>query len=231
MLIGPGIARAGVIIQERIGLEQSGSPPSVSSRALMIQGEKEKVQVNDHLWMILDATDQTATVVNSGLRAFRQFPLRAIAGSTLDPDRLLYTVFKITSKTHTLLGSKCRDYTANSHGVTMVTATTACFSTGVTGSTDFNRFIRTVLQQRSYGSGAPSIPEGLPLTIESIRTVNPSIVPTDIPKEEAVRFEKRIASIPPEITRVEVTKISAANLAADEFTIPAGYSRIGRARR
>ena len=76
--------------------------------------------------------------------------------------------------------------------------------------------------------GAISFPAGVPLIIESTRGVNPSFVLADVPKEEAARFKSRIAKIPPQVTREEVTKITSEKLSPDAFNTPAGYVRVGR---
>ncbi len=76
--------------------------------------------------------------------------------------------------------------------------------------------------------GAISFPAGVPLIIELTRGVNPSFVPADVTKEEAARFKSRIAKIPPQVTREEVTKITPEKLPPDAFNTPAGYVRVGR---
>jgi len=107
-------------------------------------------------------------------------------------------------------------------------ATTACFSTDAPSSEEFSHFVQSIVRRIGQPSGSISIPTGVPLIIEATRGVNRSFVPADVPKEEAERFMSRIEKIPPQVTRIDVTKIESKKLSPDEFNIPTGYRRIGR---
>ena len=136
--------------------------------------------------------------------------------------------FKSTDKTRELLGFKCRDYTGAIYSGPLMAATTACFSTDAAGSDEFTHFMQSMFRRSGKSGGAISFPAGVPLIIELTRGVNPSFVPADVPKEEAARFKSRIAKIPPQVTREEVTKITSEKLSPDAFNTPAGYVRVGR---
>jgi hypothetical protein len=85
-----------------------------------------------------------------------------------------------------------------------------------------------MLRRSRKSSGAVSFPAGVPLIVEWTHGVNPSFVPADVTKEEAARFKSRIAKIPPQVRREEVTKITSEKLPPDSFTTPAGYTRLGK---
>ncbi len=65
-ILNPRIARAGVIIEQRITVCAPGAHRSVRTRTLMLQDDKEKFQVDDHVSVVIDATDRTVTVLDHG---------------------------------------------------------------------------------------------------------------------------------------------------------------------
>jgi hypothetical protein len=223
-ILNPGRAKAGVVIEQRITISAPGEPGSVRNRMLMLQGDKEKIQINDQASVVIDATKRTATMLDHVNKTFREWPSGSVIGTTLDPNRLLYMAFKSADQTRKCLGYKCRDYTGVTYDGPTFAATTACFSTDAAGSDDFSHFIQSIVG--SYGR-AISVPAGVPLIIESTRRGNPAFSPPDISAEEAVRFKNIIAKIPPQVTRVEVMKITSEELSPDVFKTPAGYARSG----
>ena len=227
-IFNPRIARAGVIIEQRITVCAPGAHRSVRTRTLMLQDDKEKFQVDDHVSVVIDATDRTVMVLDHTHKSFRELPFKIVRGSTLNPNHLLNVPFKSTDKTRELLGFKCRDYTGARYSGPLMAATTACFSTNAAGSDEFTHFMQSMFRRSGKSGGAISFPAGVPLIIELTRGVNPSFVPADVTKEEAARFKSRIAKIPSQVTREEVTKITPEKLPPDAFNTPAGYVRVGR---
>ncbi|MBV8357408.1 MAG: hypothetical protein JO189_05660 [Deltaproteobacteria bacterium] len=223
-MLNPGRATAGIVVEQRITISAPGEPSLVRNLTLMLQGDKEKFQSNDRASIVIDATKRMATMLDNVNKTFRESPSGSVIGTILDPNHLLYTAFKSTDQTRERLGYKCRDYTGVTYDGPTFTATTTCFSTDTAGSDDFSHFIRLIIGR--YGR-AISVPAGVPLIIESTRKGNPAFSPPDISAKEAVRFKNIIAKIPPQVTRVEVTKITSEKLSPDVFNIPAGYSRSG----
>jgi hypothetical protein len=231
MLLGaafnPPMVRAGVIIEERITAGTAGEPGSVRNRTLMLQDDKEKFQIRNGMSVVIDANDRTVTLFDESHKTFHELPFRRIVGSNLDPNGPLYLIFKTTDKTRELLGFKCRDYAGTRYRGPLMAATTACFSTDAPSSAEFSHFLQAAVRHVVQSGTSLSVPSGVPLIIQSTRGVNPSFFPADVPKEEAERFRSRIAKIPPEVTRVEVTKIESKPLSPDVFNIPTGYTRVG----
>jgi hypothetical protein len=225
----PPLAIAGVIIEQRISISSGGAPGSVRDRTLILQDDKEKVQIRDGLSVVIDANERTVTVVDDQHKIFRQLPFRKVVGSSLDPNSPLYMSFKTTDKTRESLGFKCRDYTGATYRGPLMAATTACFSSDVPNSEEFSHFVQSTIRHLGTSNASISIPIGVPLMIELTRGINRSFVPQDVPKQEADRFRARIAKIPPQVTRIEVTKIESKKLSPDLFSIPTGYSRRGPA--
>ena len=175
-ILSPRMARAGVIIEQRITVGAPGAHGSVRTRTLMLQDDKEKFQVDDHVSVVIDASNRIATLLDSGHKTFRELPFNRARGTSLDPDRPLYMPFKSTDKTRELLGFKCRDYTGARYGGPLMAATTACFSTDAAGSDEFTHFMQSMLRRSGKSGGAISFPIGVPLIVESTRGVNPSFV-------------------------------------------------------
>jgi hypothetical protein len=155
-------------------------------------------------------------------------PLKRIVGMKLDPGRLLYVNFKPTGKTRKLLGYTCRDYSGVKRSGPLMLATTACFSTNAPGSGDLTNLIKSISQQSKRVKATSSIPAGMPLVIEASFGIDPSFTPPDTEPKAAAEFKRKIATIPPQITREEVTKVTSVKLSPDVFEVPAGYTRRGR---
>jgi hypothetical protein len=226
-VLDPQTAKAGVVIEQRITVSTPGEPGSVRNRTLILQDNKEKFQIRDGVSIIIDANDRTVNLLDDGHKIFRELPFRKVIGSSLDPNSSLYLAFKTTDKTRELLGFKCRDYAGARYRGPLMASATVCFSTDAPSSKDFSHFVESTIPRAAQSSGSISVPAGVPLIIESSKGINPSFVRQDVPKEEAERFRSRIAKIPPQVTRVEVTKIESKQLSPEVFNIPTGYSRIG----
>jgi hypothetical protein len=228
-VLNVGIAKAGVVIEQRITVGNPGTPGAVRNRTVILQDNKEKFQIDDHVSLVIDANDRTATMLDDRRKTFRELPLRVGMTVGKDPAAFLRMPLKDTHKTRALLGFKCHDYTGATYSGPLMAATTACFSTDAPGSDEFSHFVQSTFGRLGQAGGAISVPAGVPLIIESTRGVNPSFWPQDVPKEEALKFKDRISKIPPEITQVEVTKITSKKLLPDVFNVPAGYKLVGRA--
>lgn len=227
LIVGVGSVTAGVIIQQRITVGTLGEPASVRNRTLMLQDDKERFEVKDGVSIVIDANYRTVTMIDDKHKIFREVALGKIIGTPLDPDGRLYLGFTTTDKTRKLLGFKCRDYTGARYHGPLMEVTTACFSTDAPNSEEFSHLVQSMVQHAGPAGASISVPSGVPLIIESTSGVNPSFVLPDASKEEAERFRSRLAKIPPQVTRVEVTKIESKQLLPEVFNIPTGYSRRG----
>ncbi len=52
-----------------------------------------------------------------------------------------------------------------------------------------------------------------------------TVDPHALPPETAAKLKEQFANRPPVVTKTEVTKVSAKDLSADTFEIPAGYTK------
>jgi hypothetical protein len=229
-IFSSGIVEAGVIIEQKITQGAPGALGAVRKSTLMLQDDKVKFELRDRVSVVIDSDDQKVTVIDDGRKTFHELPFRKVVGTSFDPNRLLYTTFNGTDKTRVLAGFKCRDYAGARYNGPLMVATTACFSTDVAGSDDFTHFLKSMARHSRYPKAATSRPPGIPLIIESTRGINPAYVPPHVSTKEAERFKSTIAKIPPQTTRVEVTKITSEKFSPDAFNTPSGYKRVGRER-
>ena len=221
--------RAGVVIEQTTTISSRAAPPLVRNRTLMLQGDAEKFQFDDHISVVIDANNQTATVLDQAAKTFRELDARRILGTNLDPNRLLYMPYKSTNKTRELLGFKCRDYTNVMYRGPIFVVTNACFSAEAAGAVDFTHFLKLLLRRPGNRPNKISPPAGMPLLIESTQKINPAFGPQDVSAEELARFKTTIAKIPPQVTQLVVTKITSEKFSPQAFNTPAGYTRRGRA--
>jgi hypothetical protein len=227
IVLNPAAANAGVVIERRITIGAPGAKSTVISQKLMVEGGKERFAINDQQSIVIDANAGTVTAIDYSGKFFRELAFRTVIGTTLDPNHLTYFAFKSTGKTRELLGFKCRDYYGGVYRGPLVTMTTACFSTNAAGSDEFSHFLKLVIQRLGRRARGLSVPAGVPLIIESTHRGNPSFTLPNVPENELLQFRNRIAKIPPQLTREEVTKIAAENISPEVFNIPAGYTRRG----
>jgi len=228
-LMNPRWANGGVVIEQKVTTGAAGKPGRTINRTIMVQGDKEKFVVNDHVSIMIDAKAETVTLLDSQQKIFRELPFKKVMGTLFDPNHLLYLPFKSTDKTRRVLGFKCQDYTGAKYSGPLMTSVTACFSSDAPGLEDFSHFMKTELQRLGHRAHGVSVPAGVPLIIESSHGANPSFTMRDLPEKELLAFKSRIAKIPPQLTSEEVTKITSEKLTPDVFSTPAGYTRHGPA--
>ena len=226
-LINPREAHAGVVIEQKVTTGAAGAPGRTANRTIMMQGDKEKFVIDDHLSIVIDPKGDKVIVIDSQHKIFRELPFKRVMGTQFDPNRLLYLPFKSTRKTRHVIGFTCEDYTGGKYSGPLMTTVAACFSTQPVGSREYSRFIKTELQRLGRRAQGVSIPAGVPLIVESTHGANPSFTMPDLPEKELLAFKSRIAKIPPQLTRAEVTKISPEKLSPDVFSTPTGYTRRG----
>jgi hypothetical protein len=226
-MLSPGVAGSGVVIEQRATISSIGVPGGVTNHILMLEGDREKFQFDDRISVVLDAHNQTATVLDRSARTFHVMPLQNILGTMVDPNRLLYVAFKRGDKKRELLGSKCQEYTnLRYHGAALV-VTSACFSIQAAGSDDFSRFIKSMVQILRLPERWVSIPVGLPLEIQSTSKGNLTYHFPGLSVEQEAHIRSTIAHIPTDVTQIVVTRITSEKLEPDVFNTPVGYTRVG----
>jgi hypothetical protein len=221
------IASAGIVVDRTVTAASAAPPSRETHEKVIVQDDKELFQINDQQSVVIDADAASVTAIDRGRKIFRELPFRKVMGTTFDPNRFLYLPFKSTGKFRRILGLKCQDYVGEKIRGPLITSVTACFSSDAPGSEEFSHFMKAVVQRLGRRAEGVAVPEGFPLVVEVTHAINPSFTLAGVPPKELLRFRQRIARIPPQVTREEVTKLSSKKLAPDLFRVPLGYKRIG----
>jgi hypothetical protein len=221
-----GIARAGVVIDEQVTTSQGGAPPVTRSRELMVQGHKEKM-VSERNEFVIDLDKGTMMLVDPNQKAYAEMPFPP-HGMSNNPSQQLDLNFQKTGKSSKVLDYNCEEYSGAGKTVMAAVSTSGCFSTSAPGAAEFTEFTQAMgLKLKNARAMGGKMPSGIPLTMDSTRTMNPGFSVPGMAPDQAARFKEMIAKQGPQTTKTVVTKIAARDLPADTFEAPAGYARRG----
>jgi hypothetical protein len=219
-----GIARAGVVIDEQVTTSQSGGAPVVHSRELMVQGHKEKM-VSEHNTLVIDLDKGTMMLVDPNQKIYAEIPFPPHR-SPNSPGQQLDLNFQKTGKSTKVLDYGCDEYSGAGKTLMASVSTSGCFSTSAPGAAEFTEFTKAMSSKlKGEQAMAGKMPNGIPLTMDSTRTINPGFTVPGMAPEQAARFKEMMAKQGPQTTKTVVTKIAERDLPADTFEAPAGYQR------
>jgi len=213
-------AMAGVILDQEVtsdGPMGSGT----SKRTLEIQGHKQKVTNNNHS-VITDLDNGVMILLDPSAKTYTEMPFPPTQlGGHQGPGAFKIS-FKKTGKQRTEKGYRCDEYVGSGHMMMGDYTVTGCFSKDAPGATDYTTFDKAL---ESKLKGTPmetqgSRPEGLPLVLSSKTKMDPSTMPGLSPERA-----KAIASHPNMTSDTRTTSVKVANLPADTFSVPAGYTK------
>jgi hypothetical protein len=221
-----GIARAGVVIDEQVTTTQGGAPPVIHARELMVQGHKEKM-ISERNMFVIDLDKGTMMLVDPNQKAYAEMPFPP-HGMSSNPNQQLDLNFQKTGKSSKVLDYRCDEYSGAGKTAMASVSTSGCFSTVAPGAAEFTDFTQAMgLKLKSAKAMAGKMPSGIPLTMDSTRTMNAGFSVPGMAPDQAARFKEMIAKQGPQTTKTVVTKIAARDLPADTFEAPAGYVRRG----
>jgi hypothetical protein len=228
LLIGAsGVARAGVVIDEQVTSSEASKPALTETRQLLVQGHKEKV-VNQRHIVIIDLDKGQMTLIDPDRRVFAQLPFPPPGMASHKSGHPLNLNFKRTGKHSKVLGYSCYEYKGS--GRTMIAAITSegCFSSSAPGAAEFSEFTKAMAKRlKNAKAMAGEMPDGIPLTMVSTRTVNSNFSIPGMPAAQAAKLKEMLAKQSPRITKTKVIKIAERKLPADTFEVPPGYQRRG----
>lgn len=226
-----GLARAGVVIDEQVTNSQANGQSVTHTRQLLVQGHKEKM-VGERNEVVIDLDKGTMILIDPGQKAFAEMPfpphtmVPAAAGNELNLN------FKKTGKQAKVLGYACSEYKGGGKTVMAAMTTTACFSDNAPGAAEFSEFTRVMAKRlKAARAMAGAMPNGIPLTMVSTRTMNSNFAIPGLPADQAARLKAMMAKQGPQTIKTEVIKVATRNLPADTFEPPAGYERRGAPSR
>lgn len=221
-----GVVRAGVVIDEQVTTSQAAGTPVVHTRQLMVQGHKEKM-ISERNVFVIDLDKGIMMLVDPNQKAYAEMPFPP-HGMSNSPSQQLDLNFKKTGKSSKVLDYSCVEYSGAGQTAMASVSTSGCFSTSAPGAAEFTEFTQAMgLKLKSARAMAGQMPSGIPLTMDSTRTMNAGFSVPGMAPDQAARFKEMIAKRGPQTTKTVVTKIAARDLPADTFEAPAGYTRRG----
>ncbi|HZO80570.1 MAG TPA: DUF4412 domain-containing protein [Candidatus Binataceae bacterium] len=222
-----GAAHAGVVIDEQVTNSQANGPSVTHTRELMVQGHKEKL-VSERNSVVIDLDKGTMILIDPGQKVFAEMPFPPHTMMAANTSSELNLNFKKTGKQSKVIGYSCSEYAGA--GKTMIAAvtTTACFSNSAPGAAEFSEFTKAMAKRLQAAKAmAGAMPDGIPLTMVSTRTMSGDFAIPGLPSAQATRLKEMMAKQGPQTTKTEVIKVATRELPADTFQAPAGYERRG----
>jgi len=219
-----GIAHAGVVIDEQVTTTQGSSPAVTHTRELLVQGHKEKM-VSDRNVFVIDLDKGTMMLIDPNQKAYAEMPFPP-HGMSSNPAQQLDLNFQKTGKSSKVLDYGCEEYSGAGKTAMAAVSTSGCFSTSAPGATEFTEFTKAMgAKLKNAKAMAGKMPSGIPLTMDSTRSVNAGFSMPGLTPDQAARLKEMIAKQGPQTTKTVVTKIATRDLPADTFAAPAGYER------
>ncbi|HVA39506.1 MAG TPA: DUF4412 domain-containing protein, partial [Candidatus Binataceae bacterium] len=219
-----GIARGGVVIDEQVTTTQGNAPAMTHTRELMVQGHKEKM-VSERNMFVIDLDKGTMMLIDPSQKAYAEMPFPP-HGMMNNPGQQLDLNFQKTGKTSKVLDYPCQEYSAAGKTAMAAVSTSGCFSTSAPGAAEFTEFTQAMgIKLKNARAMAGKMPSGIPLTMDSRRTMNAGFSVPGMAPDQAARLKEMMAKQGPQTTKTVVTKIASRGLPADTFTAPAGYER------
>jgi hypothetical protein len=220
---------AGVVITETetmVSGQPGGQPQQSRQRIVMIEGNKQKMIMDNGRWMITDLDKGTMQIVDSAQKRYLEtpFPPRGMAGPQFGGAFSHASEFSKTGKTRTIAGYKCEDYNGSGKFPMGDFKVVSCISATAPGAAEYAKFQKAMLGKLKGMALPANMPEGIPLAQDTTATLNGMTMP-NLPPQAAEQLKKQLANRRPIVTKSEVTKVEEQKIAASEFEIPADYTK------
>ena len=226
LMVLPGVALAGVVVEEQKVSDHGVGAPITHNVEVMVQGNKQKsVLDGGKQAMIMNLDDGTQTIIYGERKVYMVMPYPP-KGMPMMQGAKNGLNFKKTGESHKVAGYSCDEYLGTgAMGANQITVR-GCFSTTAPGSDQFTAFQKTMFDKVK---GTPmammaAAPPGIPLRIDTSVKVTSMNVPGMTPQQSA-QLNQRLANRPPIVTHMTVTKITEQQLADSSFTPPAGFTK------
>ncbi|HTT76745.1 MAG TPA: DUF4412 domain-containing protein [Candidatus Binataceae bacterium] len=218
-------AHAGVVLQEQETVDRGNGKPETQERTVMVQGNQQKT-ITDRSQVLIDLDKGSMYIISPERKAYVEmaFPPEGKMGQIM-ARRMAAMNFKKTGKHQTVAGYACDEYTGGGDTGTGKYSVVGCFSKSAPGAADFTAFQKAMADKlKSVGSGPGNIPSGLPLEVTSTSKMTSFNMP-GISADQAAKIKDMLAKRPPVTNKTIVTKVTVEQIAASDFTVPAGYQK------
>lgn len=222
MLIGAS-AQAGVVLHETQTTDRGDGKVEKQDRTVMVQGNQQKT-ITDRSMVLVDLDKGSMYVMSPARKAYIQmpFPPPGRAGAMM-ARQMAAMNFKKTGKHDTIAGYPCDEYSGSGSMGGSQYSVVGCFSTAAPGAANFTAFQKAMAAKLPGGSPS-SIPDGVPLQVISTAKMTSLNLP-GITADQAAKFKDTLAKRPPVVNKTVVTKVGVEDIAAADFTVPAGYQK------
>jgi Domain of unknown function (DUF4412) len=217
---------AGLVMTQEI-VTSSGSNSSTDNRTIMIEGNKQKVVMRDQT-IVLDLDGGKMILLNPATKTYTElpFPPKGQMASMMQNMGGVNLNFKKTGAAQTKSGYKCQEYDSTGKSVMGEFSAKGCFSSQAPGAAQYAAFSRNLAKKFEDAGMARTTgtqPDGVPIELETSTKLTNFSIP-GIPPEQAEKLKAMMANRPPTTTKSTTTTIKTADLPADTFEVPAGYS-------
>lgn len=213
-------AMAGVILDQEV-VSDGPMGASTNKRTLEIQGHKQKVISSNHS-VITDLDNGVMILLDPSAKTYTEVPFPPLQLTMQQHAGAFKISFKKTGKQRTEQGYRCDEYVGAGHMMMGDYTVTGCFSKDAPGAADYTAFDKA-LESKLKGTPMETEglrPEGVPLVLISTTKMDPSMMPGLSPERA-----KAIASHPNMTSNTRTTSLKVADLPADTFSVPAGYTK------
>lgn len=217
---------AGVVMTQQI-VTSSGANSMTDNRTIMVQGNKQKVEMHGQT-IVLDLDRGKMLLINPAAKSYTVLPfpptgpmasmMQSVGGIDLD--------FNKTGGSQTLSGYKCQEYSSTGKSMMGEFSAKGCFSSDAPGAAEYTAFTKAMAKKfEAVGMAKTtgSQPDGVPMVLETTTKITNFNIP-GMPPEQAARLKQMMANRPPTTSKSTTTSIKTAELPADTFEVPAGYT-------
>jgi hypothetical protein len=213
-------AMAGVVVDQEVSSDGPMGATS-SKRTLEIQGHKQKVVSSNHS-VITDLDNGIMILVDPKNKTYTEMPFPPTQFGGHQSPAAFKITFKKTGVQKTEKGYRCEEYVGTGHMMMGDYTITGCFTKEAPGAAEYTAFDQT-LASKLKGTAMETEgarPEGVPLVLNSLTKMDPSTMPGLTPERA-----KMIANHPNMTSTTHTTNVKVADLPADTFTVPSGYTK------
>ncbi len=220
-------AAAGVVITQKQHVS-SGTNSRDSEQTISVQGNKQKMVTEKHT-IITDLDVGKMYVLDPNAKTYFEieFPPKGQMAAMMAASTNAAMNFKKAGTTRDIAGFKCADYDGGGHMMAGDYTVKECFSNTAPGAEEFAAFEKHMAAELK-NAGTPTangeVPGGVPLALDSTMKMGKVNIPGMAP-EQAAKINEMMAKRPPVTTSTVVEKIEAKKLAADDFAVPAGFTK------
>jgi len=227
LMLAASPAPAGVVItQHETVVGSTAGTPKVHDQTIVVQGNKQRIEGADHV-IIIDLDNSKMFFLEPTRKTYVQLPFPPSGPMAQMMARSAGAMnFKKETSTRKIAGYACENYSATTTSMGGDVSMLECFSTTAPGAKEYGAFMKATMAKFKASGVQPTgdIPQGVPLSSDATMKMNKINIP-GLSADQQAKLQQMMANRKPITTQTVVTKIVEAKVAADQFTVPAGYTK------